>query len=81
MKTVWKWFVNQIVQDVPEEIMVCEYDCRKGHCTVASAEWCEKRLFRGAGELFPLRTRELDRRAEEHVSPAHRIRTRETINR
>jgi hypothetical protein len=50
----WRWISNQVVQDVPEEIMVCEYDCRKAQCTMAEAERCEKRQQEGAGELFPL---------------------------
>jgi hypothetical protein len=50
----WRWISTQVVQDVPEDIMICEYDCRKAQCTMAEAECCEKRLQEGAGDLFPL---------------------------
>jgi hypothetical protein len=46
--------INQVVQGVPEDIMICEYDCRKAQCTMVEAERCEKRQQEGAGELFPL---------------------------
>jgi hypothetical protein len=37
------WFVEQ-VQDVPEDIAVCEFDCRKPVCLVSEWETCERRL-------------------------------------
>jgi hypothetical protein len=45
------WLMNEIVQDVPEEIAVCEFDCRKPQCT--SEQWvcCKRRLKKAAGEL------------------------------
>ena len=50
----WRWIVSQVVQDVPADIMVCEFDCRKPQCTMVEAEGCEIRQQEGAGELFPL---------------------------
>ena len=50
----WRWIVSQIVQEVPEDIMVCEYDCRKSQCTITEAEGCNLRLQKGAGRLSPL---------------------------
>jgi hypothetical protein len=49
---VFGWLMNEIVQDAPEEIAICEFDCRK-QCS--SAEWtsCERRLKKAAGELMP----------------------------
>jgi hypothetical protein len=50
----WRWMINHVVQDVPEDIMVCEFDCRKAQCTMVEAERCEKHQHGGAGELFPV---------------------------
>jgi hypothetical protein len=39
-----RWLKEQIVQDVPEDIALCEFDCRKGQCRVGEWESCERRL-------------------------------------
>jgi hypothetical protein len=44
---------NQIIQDVPEDIAICEFDCRTGQCTQSQWESCERRLNRAEGELMP----------------------------
>ncbi len=55
--SVWKrflrWVSGMIVQDVPEDSALCEFDCQKVQCT--NEEWahCERRLARAAGELWP----------------------------
>jgi hypothetical protein len=48
------WLRNQIVAEVPADLEVCEFDCRKTECF--SDEWicCERRISRAAGELRPL---------------------------
>ena len=46
--------MSQIVQDVPEDIRICEYECRKSQCTMAHATGCEMRRHAGAGDLLPL---------------------------
>ena len=43
--------VSFFVQEVPEDVAVCEFDCRKGNCEQGEWEVCERRLTRGAGEL------------------------------
>jgi len=48
-----RWVRDQIVQDVPEDIALCELDCRKGQCTMGEWESCERRLKKAAGELMP----------------------------
>lgn len=48
-----KWVEGQFVQDVPEDIELCEFDCSKGQCTVGEWESCERRRRRAAGELLP----------------------------
>jgi hypothetical protein len=47
------WALNQIIQDVPEGIGLCEYDCRKGQCSQGEWETCERRLNRARSELMP----------------------------
>jgi hypothetical protein len=41
---LWKWVTEQIVQDVPEEIVRCEFGCRKQQCTGDEWETCERRI-------------------------------------
>jgi uncharacterized protein YecT (DUF1311 family) len=50
---IWRWFRNQIIQEVPEDSALCEYDCRKGQCTREEWETCDRRLNKAAGELMP----------------------------
>ncbi len=52
---LWRRLNDQIVGDVPEEIALCEYDCRKQQCTTDEWATCDRRLRRAAGELMPLR--------------------------
>lgn len=48
------WLRNQIVAEVPADLAVCEFECRKTECF--SDEWvcCERRLSREAREHMPL---------------------------
>lgn len=48
-----QWAKGLVVQDVPEDIAVCEFDCRKGQCKQDEWEKCERRLTKAAGELSP----------------------------
>jgi hypothetical protein len=52
---ILRWLKQQ-VQDVPDELALCEFDCRRAQCT--SDEWatCERRINRAAGELLPSRS-------------------------
>ena len=38
------WLNEQIIQDVPEDIALCEFDCRKGQCRMGEWESCERRI-------------------------------------
>jgi hypothetical protein len=49
----WQWVRDQIAQDVPEEIEICAFDCRKGQCTMGEWATCDRRLHKAAGELMP----------------------------
>jgi hypothetical protein len=42
-----------LVQDVPVEYAICEFDCRKPECTLAEWTTCKRRLEMAAGELMP----------------------------
>lgn len=48
-----RWVAARIVQEVPEDIAICAFDCKKGQCT--DGEWaiCDRRIKRAAGELWP----------------------------
>ena len=48
-----RWLLNAIVQDVPDEIASCEFDCRKGQCRHEEWSTCTRRL-----ENQPRRDRE-----------------------
>jgi len=50
---IWHWMKNQIIQEVPEDIQICEYDCRQRQCAMGEREVCERRLRKAAGELMP----------------------------
>jgi hypothetical protein len=54
----WRFLVNQLIQDVPEAIAVCEFDCRETDCTAERWASCERRLRVRQGYL---RTRDLVR--------------------
>jgi len=47
------WVLNQIVQDVPKDSELCEFDCGKGQCTYGEWAVCERRLGHAQGELMP----------------------------
>ena len=53
LRRIGDWLLGQIVQDVPEEIGVCEFDCRRVDCSPGELEQCERRRCRAKGELMP----------------------------
>lgn len=38
------WVAARIIRDVPSDIELCEFNCRKSQCTVGEWETCERRL-------------------------------------
>jgi hypothetical protein len=50
---LWQFVRRQIVDDAPADFAICEFDCRKEQCTQDEWAACERRIQRGAGELFP----------------------------
>ncbi len=53
LRRVLGWVKNQIIQDVPKDIALCEFDCPKGQCRMDEWEKCERRLSNAANELKP----------------------------
>jgi hypothetical protein len=43
LRTFRQWCVGQVVQTVPEDVSVCEYDCQEPLCNVAKSAICYKR--------------------------------------
>jgi hypothetical protein len=44
MLLLWQWIRNQIVQQIPEEIALCEFDCYKQQCTDKEWQTCTRRI-------------------------------------
>jgi hypothetical protein len=53
VRRAWSWLGSELIQDVPEESALCEFDCRKPQCTYKEWSSCRRRLERAAGELMP----------------------------
>jgi hypothetical protein len=47
----WRFLVDGLIQSVPEEDALCEFDCRKPQCGVAEWSTCERRLQAVAAQL------------------------------
>ena len=39
-----RWIRDRLIQDVPEDIAACEFECRRTECLQGDWETCEKRL-------------------------------------
>jgi hypothetical protein len=52
-RQLWQIVKRQIVDDAPEETAICQFDCRKAQCMRAEWDACERRIRKGAGDLFP----------------------------
>ena len=39
-----RWIKGRLIQDVPEDIAACEFECRRTECQQGKWETCEKRL-------------------------------------
>ena len=59
MRKAKRWLKGQIVQEVPEDVALCEFDCRKGQCRMGEWESCERRL-EDLQDLRRWKTRESD---------------------
>lgn len=50
---MWDRLKRLWVGDVPEDVALCEFDCRKEQCHYDEWASCERRLTKAAGELMP----------------------------
>lgn len=46
---ILQWIGKQIVDDVPPEIALCEFDCDKTRCTLKEWQSCPRRLSKAGG--------------------------------
>jgi len=53
LRRLWLGFKGQWIKEVPEDMALCEFDCRKGQCYHDEWESCERRISKAAGELMP----------------------------
>ena len=52
-RILWQFVRRHATGDVPEDLAICEFDCRKGRCMQDEWETCDRRIRKGAGELCP----------------------------
>jgi hypothetical protein len=43
VREIWHRLMSQVIAEVPDDIVVCEFDCRKYSCTLGEWETCERR--------------------------------------
>jgi hypothetical protein len=53
LSQLWHSIKGHIVQSVPLDDALCEFDCRKRQCTHGEWDSCERRRGFAAGELMP----------------------------
>lgn len=44
LERLGRWLSDHLIQNVPEEISVCEYECQEAECNIAKWAMCQKRL-------------------------------------
>jgi hypothetical protein len=50
LSPILHWMGKQIVDEVPSEIALCEFDCDKTQCTLKEWKACPRRLRKAPGE-------------------------------
>ena len=50
----WRFLMDQLIQDVPESIPVCEFDCPETDCSAERWTSCERR--KNARQFLPQRS-------------------------
>lgn len=53
VRQLWDRLKKEVVDSVPDDIALCEYDCRKEQCLYQEWATCERRLSKASGELMP----------------------------
>ena len=46
-----RWMKDQIVTDVPDDLGVCEFECRKSECPSSKWDRCQRRVSKSAAGL------------------------------
>ena len=64
-----QWAVSQVIQEVPEDHALCEFDCRRLECSHDDWITCERRLKRAEGELLPLNSTRTSEKSSRHSEP------------
>ncbi len=41
---LWQRFKDKVIQEAPEDIQLCEFDCHELECAMGDWEKCERRL-------------------------------------
>jgi hypothetical protein len=62
LRRIRDWVAGQFAGEVPEDVAICEFDCRKPQCREGEWESCIRRSGRARGELMPAEaaTREVE---------------------
>jgi len=42
---LFQWVRKELVQDVPEELAICKFDCRKSRCSQDDWIRCKRRIL------------------------------------
>jgi hypothetical protein len=78
LKRLWGWIKEQIVQDVPEHLAICEFDCscvrecRENQCTLR--EWENRKATFSSAVQFVSTISALEiERSNRHTEEAHGI--------
>jgi len=50
---LFRWIGGHLLGEVPEDIALCEFDCKRSSCLEEELATCERRITRAAGELMP----------------------------
>jgi hypothetical protein len=61
---LWRRLRAHVVDEVPDDLALCEFDCRRPQCAEAEWETCERRLRGAAGTLNPAGDRRAPRAPE-----------------
>lgn len=46
LERLQQWVSEHLIQNVPEELSYCEYECQDPDCRIAKRAFCEKRSLR-----------------------------------
>jgi hypothetical protein len=78
LKRLWGWIKEQIVQDVPEYLATCEFDCacvhecRQNQCTLGEWEKRKASMFGAVQFITAISALETER-SNRHTTEAHSV--------